>query len=397
MGDALRGNWNYPTSIRFGAGRIAELPDACTAAGIAKPLLVTDSQLVSNPIVARAISLCRDSRLDVAVFSDVSSDPTGSAVSAGARVFRDGGHDGVIAIGGGSALDAGKAIAFFAGQKRPLWDFEDTGDNWMRADAAAIAPIVAVPTTAGTGSEVGRASVIKDEEARVKRIIFHPRMLPRIVIADPETTISLPPKLTAAVGMDALSHNIEAFFSRGYHPFARGIALEGIRLIRKWLPLAVKEPNNIEARSHMLAASEAGATAFQRGLGAMHALAHPLGAVYGAHHGLLNAILMPYVLIANGPAIHDDAAELASFLNLPGGENGLVPWVLALREEIGIPHNLSEIGIPADKTAMIAEMAVRDPSASTNPIDFESHSYAALLRRAIDGDLSPPNWVGTAA
>jgi alcohol dehydrogenase class IV len=294
----------------------------------------------------------------------------------------------VIAFGGGSALDAGKAIAFATFQDRPLWDFEDVGDNFRRADPAKMLPVIAVPTTAGTGSEVGRASVIKDEGARLKRIIFHPAMMPRLVIADPALTVGLPPGLTAAVGMDALSHNLEAFFAPAYHPLARGVAVEGARLVKDWLAVAVRDGANIEARSHMLAAAEAGATAFQRGLGAMHALAHPLGALYGVHHGLLNAILMPYVIAANRPAIDLQAAALARMLGLGDEADDLLAWVLDLRAEVGIPMSLAEAGVPADDIARVSQMAVEDPSAATNPVVFTVGDYGAILRQALAGD--PP-------
>ncbi len=332
MAQSLTGNWNYPTTIRFGAGRLRELPEVLRTSGIARPLLVTDRFLAAQDMVEGAISLCAAEGSKIEVFSEIASDPSAGIIAKAADRFRAGGHDGVIAFGGGSALDAGKAIAFIARQTRPLFDFEDVGDNWKRADVSAIAPVIAIPTTAGTGSEVGRASVIKDEAARVKRIVFHPLMLPRVVIADPELTVGMPAQLTAAVGMDALSHNVEAFFATPYHPLARGIALEGIRLIKEWLPVAMREPGNIAARSHMLAASEAGATAFQRGLGGMHALAHPLGAVYGKHHGLLNAVLMPYVLAANAPSIGEGAALLACVLGAGERAEDFFAWVLALRE-----------------------------------------------------------------
>jgi hypothetical protein len=383
----LSGNWNYPTAIRFGAGRIAELAEACGAAGIARPLLVTDRGLAANPMVTDAVAAVRAAGLDIAVFSDIKSDPTGGEVAGGGEALRDHGGDGVIAFGGGSSLDAGKAIAFAAFQDRPLWAFEDIGDNFKLADVARILPVIAVPTTAGTGSEVGRASVIKDEDAQIKRIIFHPLMLPRIVIADPVLTMGMPAQLTAAVGMDALSHNLEAFFAPGYHPLARGIAVEGARLVKDWLPVAMAEPTNIEARSNMLAASEAGATAFQRGLGAMHALAHPLGAVYGVHHGLLNAVLMPYVVAANMPAIEADAAYLARCLGVGVTAGDLLAWIGALRQEVGIPNTLAEVGVPTDEIGRIAQMAVEDPSAGTNPIAFTAADYAAILTRALAGDL----------
>jgi alcohol dehydrogenase class IV len=376
----LAGNWNWPTAIRFGPGRIAELPGACGEVGVGRPLLVTDRGLAESAMVREAAESLGPS---VAVFSDIASDPTGADVAAGIAALKDHRADGVIAFGGGSALDAGKAIAFAAHQVRPLWDFEDVGDNFRRADAAAILPVIAVPTTAGTGSEVGRASVIKDVDAGVKRIIFHPAMMPRLVIADPALTVGLPRHLTAAVGMDALSHNLEAYFAPAWHPFARGVAVEGARLVKDWLPIAVEAPQNMEARSGMLAAAEAGATAFQRGLGAMHALAHPLGATYGVHHGLLNAVLMPYVLAANRPAIEAEAAELARQLGLGESFDDLAAWVLDLRQRIGIPDRLGEVGVPADAIDRIAVMATEDPSAATNPIPFTAIDYAAILKMAI--------------
>ncbi len=306
--------------------------------------------------------------------------------------FRDGDHDGVVAFGGGSGLDAGKAIAFMSGQSRPIWDFEDVGDNWTRADPAGIAPIVAVPTTAGTGSEVGRASVITDEANHVKKIIFHPQILPQIVIADPALTLGLPARITAATGMDALSHNLEAFCAPGYHPMARGIAVEGMRLIHDWLATAVEDGGNLEARSHMLVASSMGATAFQRGLGAMHALAHPLGALYDAHHGTLNAVVMPYVLVANRPAVEDELAYAAGCIGLDQASfPAFLDWVLALRARIDIPDTLAGLGIDDAQAELVGRMAVEDPSAGTNPIPFTAEQYTALFRRAVAGDLAPPN------
>ena len=385
---ALAGNWNYPTVIRFGAGRIAELADGCRSVGIERPLLVTDRGLAAAPMIAEVKAAAAAAGFDLAAFSDIAGDPTGDNVTHGGEALRAHRADGVIAFGGGSALDAGKAIAFATFQDRPLWDFEDIGDNFRRADPAKMLPVIAVPTTAGTGSEVGRASVIKDEAARLKRIIFHPAMMPRLVIADPALTVGLPPGLTAAVGMDALSHNLEAFFAPAYHPLARGVAVEGARLVKDWLALAVRDGANIEARSHMLAAAEAGATAFQRGLGAMHALAHPLGALYGIHHGLLNAILMPYVIAANRPVIDSEAATLARMLGLGREADDLLAWVLELRAEVGIPMSLAEAGAPADDIARVSQMAVEDPSAATNPVAFTAVDYAAILQRALAGE--PP-------
>lgn len=382
------GNWNYPNSIRAGAGRIAELAEACRSLGISAPLLVTDPQLAALPMVAAAIAQCRAAGLACEAFSAIKGNPTGENVRDGLAAFSAGKHDGVIAMGGGSALDAGKAVALMAGQARPLWDFEDVGDNWTRVNTAGMAPVVAVPTTAGTGSEVGRASVITDLDSQVKRIIFHPRMLPGAVILDPELTVGLPPKLTAATGMDALSHNLEALCAQGWHPMADGIALEGIRLIREFLPIAVADGGNLEARMQMQAASAMGATAFQKGLGAMHALAHPLGALYDAHHGLLNAILMPYVVSANRSAIEPVTRRVARYIGLGDDRfESFLAWIVALRAGIGIPHSLAEIGIDDARIAKVAQMAVEDPSASGNPIAFSATQYAQLLQRAIVGEL----------
>ncbi|UHQ56501.1 iron-containing alcohol dehydrogenase [Microbulbifer sp. YPW16] len=379
-------NWNYPTAMRVGPGRVNELPAACRELGIHTPMLVTDPGLADLPMVETALRICRNDGLKIAVFADVKSNPNGANVDSGVAALRAGWHDGVIAFGGGSAMDAAKAIALMAGQRRPLWDFEDVGDNFRRVDEAGMVPVIAVPTTAGTGSEVGRSSVITDEVARVKRIIFHPKMLPALVILDPELSTGLPHSITAATGMDALSHNLEAFCARGYHPMAEGIALEGMRLVHEYLPRAVADGRNIEARQQMLVASSMGATAFQRGLGAMHALSHPLGALYDAHHGLLNAVLMPYVLQANRDALEAPMERLARYLDLPqAGFAGVLNWILALRAEIGIPHSLEEIGIGTDQVEQVGNMAVADAAAAGNPLEFDAAGYSAILERALRG------------
>ena len=383
----MNANWNYPTAIRTGAGRVSELANVCRDLKMNAPLLVTDPGLAGLPMVADIVASCQAAGLSIAVFSDIKPNPTGSNVDAGIAAYRSGNHDGVIAFGGGSGLDAGKAVAVAANQSCSLWDLEDVGDNWLNADADKIPPIIGVPTTAGTGSEVGRASVIVNEAEHKKAIIFHPKMLPACVILDPELTLGLPAGLTAATGMDALSHNLEAFCSPGYHPMAEGIAIEGIRLIKEYLPTAVADGSNIEARTQMIVASSMGATAFQRGLGGMHALAHPLGAIYDAHHGMLNAILMPYVLKANYSEINTRIARLARYLDLEADFDEFLNWVLSMREEIGIHHALSSI-IPEDsRLAEIGEMAVVDPSAGTNPILHDAVTYAGIARSAYNGEL----------
>lgn len=386
--DLPNANWNYPTAVKAGPGRVRELPGLCAELGMQRPLLVTDPALASMPMVLDAVAACRAKKLQCTVFHGIKGNPTGANVEAGVQEFRSGKHDGVIAFGGGSALDAGKAIALMSGQDRPLWDFEDVGDNYLRVNVAGMAPVAAVPTTAGTGSEVGRASVITDEEAHIKRIIFHARMLPGVVVLDPELTVGLPPKITAATGMDALSHCLEAYCSPLYHPMAEGIALRGMRLIHDYLPRAVADGSDLEARYQMLVASCMGATAFQRGLGAMHALAHPLGALYDAHHGLLNAILMPYVLNANASVLQEPLAALARYLKLPHpSAKAVLAWILALRERVGIPHTLAEIGIDDTGAAKVGAMAEADPSAGTNPITFDKLSYSTLFTNAVHGRM----------
>lgn len=384
----LNGNWNYPNSIRAGAGRISELAECCRALGMQAPLLITDPGLAVLPMVAEAEAQCRAAGLRIGLFSDIKGNPTGKNVDDGLAAYRSGQHDGVIAFGGGSALDAAKAVALMAGQTLELWDFEDVGDNWTRVNAEAVAPIVAVPTTAGTGSEVGRASVITDDEQHIKKIIFHPKMLPSIVILDPALTVGLPPKVTAATGMDALSHNLEALCSPFWHPMAEGIAIEGIRLVHDYLPRAVADGQDLEARMQMIVASSMGATAFQKGLGAMHALAHPLGALFDAHHGLLNAILMPYVLKANREVISERIERAARYIGLADASfDGFLNWVLELRAQVGIPHSLGEIGIDAGQLEKIGRMATEDPSAGGNPIQFSAAQYSELCGRAIRGEL----------
>jgi alcohol dehydrogenase class IV len=386
---ALRGNWNYPTSMRFGVGRIAELPDACKQLGFNKPLLVTDPGLAKLPMVQDAIARNKAAGLPTGLFSDIKGNPVAKNVEDGLRVFREGGYDGIIAFGGGSALDAAKTIAFMAGQTRPMWDFEDVGDNWTRADPAGIVATIAVPTTSGTGSEVGRASVIVNEATHTKKIIFHPKMLPSIVISDPALTVGLPPHVTAATGMDALAHCLEAYCAPGFHPMAEGIAVEGMRLVKISLPTAVKDGKNLVARANMMAAASMGATAFQKGLGAIHSLSHPVGAVYDTHHGLTNAVVMPYVLEFNREAIEEKMVRLAAWLGLPNPSfKSVMSWVIALRKEIGIPHTLKDIGVGSDRIDELSEMAAVDPTAGGNPIPAGVAEMREMFVASIEGRLA---------
>jgi 4-hydroxybutyrate dehydrogenase len=375
----LTANWSYPTAIRFGAGRISELGQACRDAGITKPLLVTDRGLAGLPVTARAFGVLESDGMEYALFADVDPNPNEHNVAAGIAAYRDGGHDGVIAFGGGSGLDLGKAVAFMAGQTRPLWDFEDIGDWWTRADAEAIAPVVAVPTTAGTGSEVGRASVITNSETHEKKIIFHPKILPAIVICDPELTVGMPPAITAGTGMDAFAHCLEAYCSPHYHPMSQGIALEGMKLVKENLLAAFKDGSNIEARAHMMSAAAMGATAFQKGLGAIHALSHPIGAVHQTHHGTTNAVVMLPVLQFNKSKVRRSLARAANYLSIAGGFDGFCAYVQELNSKLDIPANLTDLGVSDPDIDALVASALKDPSCGGNPVKMTAANTRKLL------------------
>jgi len=384
---SLTATWNYPTNVRFGVGRIAELAEAAAAAGIAQPLFVTDPHLAALSMTTSAMDRLAVGGLPPRLFSDIKSNPVEANLTAGIEAYTAGNHDGVVAFGGGSALDAGKLIAFAAGQTRPIWDFEDVGDNWQRADGGRIAPVIAVPTTAGTGSEVGRAGVLTDERTHTKKVIFHPRMMPRTAICDPALTVGMPPLITAGTGMDALAHCLEAYCGPFYHPLADGIAVEGIRLVKENLPRAVAQGDDIEARANMMAAAAMGATAFQKALGAIHALSHPVGALYDTHHGMTNAVFMPYVLVFNRKAIEERIKRLAAYIGLRPSFRAFLDWVLALRAEIGVPHTLAGLQVGDDRIDTIVAMAVQDPTAGGNPVPFDKRAARTVFRRALEGRL----------
>jgi alcohol dehydrogenase class IV len=379
----LTATWSYPTTVRFGAGRIAELPAACRAAGMARPLLVTDKGLAGLPITARALDLLEAAGLGRGLFSDVDPNPGERNLANGIAAYRAGGHDGVVAFGGGSGLDLGKLVAFMVGQTRPVWDFEDVGDWWTRADPSGIAPIVAVPTTAGTGSEVGRAGVLTNPATHFKKIIFHPKMLAAQVICDPELTVGMPPAITAGTGMDAFAHCLEAYCSPFYHPMSHGIALEGLRLVKENLVRAYRDGADIEARAQMMSAAAMGAVAFQKGLGAVHALSHPVGAVYNTHHGTTNAVVIPPVLALNRPMIEDRIAAAAAYLGISGGFDGFAEMVLALRADLGIPDRLGALGVGSDRIPELTAMALEDPSCGGNPVVLTAENVSALFEASI--------------
>ena len=382
-------NWNYPTTMWVGENRIKDLGSACKKLNINKPLLVTDNGLAKGKIIEDAIALLKKENLPVEVFSNVVGNPTGSNVEEGVLFYKNNKCDGVIAFGGGSGLDVGKAIAFMSGQTLSIWEFEDIGDNWFKANSETIAPIVAIPTTAGTGSETGRASVILNEKTGEKKIIFHPKFLPSIVILDPVLTLELPPEITAATGMDALAHCLEAYCAPGFHPMADGIALEGMRLINKWLLKAVKSGKDIEARMNMLTAASMGSTAFQKGLGAIHSLSHPINALNNVHHGLSNAIFMPYVLTFNKKAIEQRIIKLCEYLDLKDNSfDEFLNWVLDLRKELNIPHKLSEVINEKDfDIERLSKMALADPSTSGNPRKLTLDDMRIMYQYSMQGKL----------
>ena len=384
----MTSNWNYPTTVWVGENRINDLTQACINLKINKPLLVTDKDLVNLTMIKNVTSEIKKNFNELNIFSNFLGNPVGENVEEGVDEFKKNNCDGVIAIGGGSALDVGKAIAFMSGQTRPIWDFEDIGDYWKRADEKKIAPIIAVPTTAGTGSETGRASVIINKALGVKKIIFHPKFLPSIVILDPVLTVDLSPRLTAATGMDALAHNIEAFCATGFHPMADGIALEGMRLIKNSLSLAVRDGHNIKARSEMLAAASMGSTAFQKGLGAIHSLSHPVNAQFNVHHGLSNAIFMPYVLTFNKKEISNKIVSICDYLGLEKSFDSFIEWIMNFREEFNIPHKISDV---IDKEKMdldkLSEMAFNDPSTGGNPKKLTKNDMKIMYQHSISGEL----------
>lgn len=379
----LRANWSYPTAIRFGAGRISELAEACAVAGITKPLLVTDKGLSGLPITAATLELMEAAGRGRAIFAEVDPNPTETNLAAGVTAYKAGGHDGVIAFGGGSGLDLGKAVAFMAGQARPVWDYEDIGDWWSRADASAIAPIVAVPTTAGTGSEVGRASVLTNSVTHEKKIIFHPKMLPTVVICDPELTVGMPKAITAGTGMDAFAHCLEAYCSPHFHPMSHGIALEGMRLVKEYLPRAYADGTDIEARAQMMAAAAMGAVAFQKGLGAIHAISHPIGAVHHTHHGTTNAVVMQAVLRFNRAAIEERISQAAAYLGIEGGFDGFYDFVGALNTQLGIPATLTALGVVDPDLDALTASALQDPSTGGNPVEMTAANTRALLEACL--------------
>jgi alcohol dehydrogenase class IV len=383
----LIGNWNYPTTIRFGAGRVSELAAAVKSTGIARPLLVTDPRLAEMPMVHQVLAQLQAAGVAARVFSAIQPNPIAANVAAGIGALKAGNHDGVIAFGGGSALDAGKVIAFMAGQTRPMWDFEDIGDWWTRADPKGILPIIAVPTTAGTGSEVGRAGVITDETSHTKKVIFHPLMMPKVTICDPELTAGMPPFLTAGTGMDALAHCLEAYCGTAYHPLADGVALEGMRLVKDNLVRAYKTGSDLEARGHMMSAAAMGATAFQKALGAIHALSHPVGSHYDTHHGMTNAVFMPYVLVFNRPAIDSKIERVSAYLGLKPGFNPFLDWVMQLRADLAVPHSLKDFGVDDKKFQLLSEMAPNDPTAGGNPVPLDAAASRKLYEAAYTGKV----------
>ncbi len=376
-------NWSYPTSIRFGAGRIVEIADACKTIAVKKPLLVTDKGLAKLDITHKTLNILNKAGLGSSIFSEVDSNPTEINAAAGIKIFQEGKHDGIIAFGGGSGIDLGKLIAFMVGQQRPIWDFEDVGDWWTRADTANIMPIIAIPTTAGTGSEVGRASVITNSQTQEKKIIFHPKILPKIVICDPELTIGMPSSITAGTGMDAFAHCLEAYCSPHYHPMSHGIALEGMKLVKENLPIVFKDRNNMSGRSNMMCAAIMGATAFQKGLGAIHAVSHPIGAVHNTHHGTTNAVVMREALLMNRSMIEPKIKALCNYLEISDGFEGFICFVTNLNKLLNIPNSLTKLGVKKPNIQALVESALDDPSCGGNPIKMTKENMTQLFKNCL--------------
>ncbi len=383
-------NWSYPTQQRFGCGRVKELWRVCAERGIRRPLFVSDRGLLNLPRTGSVLAAAEEAGLQVETFADVQSNPTVENVEQGIGAYRESDRDGIVAYGGGSAMDAGKGVALMVGQSRPIRDFEDIGDNWKRADAEAIPPVLAVPTTSGTGSEVGRAAVITDPELGRKIIAFHPRLMPLVAILDPELAVDLPRHLTIATGFDALSHCFEAYSAGGYHPYADGIALEGLRLAARWLPVAAENGGNVEARGHMMAAAAMGATAFQKGLGAVHSLSHAVGAVHDTHHGLTNAVFLPYVAVYNRPAIEGRVGAMCQAAGLEAETfETLLSWILDLRKRLEVPHTAAELGVEESRLEDLAALAAVDPTAGSNPREADEEAMLGMLKVSMAGSLDP--------
>ena len=384
----ISANWSFPTSVRFGAGRVSELPRICQNLGFTRPLLITDPGLAKLPLVKNVVESLEEEGIQTGLFHEIQPNPVEQNVADGISMFQSGKHDSIVAIGGGSALDAGKAIALMVGQTLPIREFDDVGDNWRKANSFAIQPVIAIPTTSGTGSEVGRAAVITDEGESRKIIAFHPELMPKLAILDPELAVGLPPHLTAATGFDALAHCFEAYCAVGYHPVADGVALEGLRIIRRWLPCAVEDGSDLEARSQMMAAAAMGAIAFQKGLGAIHSLSHPVGVTYGTHHGLTNGVFFPYVMAFNRSAIDERAAIVARHIGISSPSfEALLDWIVELREELGVPHTISELGVAPGALDDLAERASMDPTVSGNPRPLDVRDFRSILESACEGAI----------
>jgi len=379
----LTANWSYPTTVKFGPGRIRELGEACLSLGVKNPLLVTDKVLAQLDITQKALAILKSSGFESSVFFDVDPNPNETNLEAALVVYNDGNHDAVIAFGGGSAIDLGKMVAFMSGQSRQIWDFEDIGDWWTRANSEAISPILAVPTTAGTGSEVGRASVITNSKTNEKKIIFHPKVLPSVVICDPELTVGMPSFVTAGTGLDAFAHCVEAFSSPHYHPMSQGIAVEGMKLVIENLPKAYNNPKDLEARSNMMSAAMMGATAFQKGLGAIHALSHPIGALYNTHHGTTNAVCMPAVLDMNAPEIKNRFDQVSSYIGVQNGFEGFCNFVREFNLSFKIPTKLSGLGVVNVDVEKLTKAALKDPSCGGNPVPLNNENVTELINQLL--------------
>ncbi len=377
-------DWGFPVPIAYGPGRLTEIGQRCVAMGIRNPLIVTDHGSRNLEFISRLQTFLAAAGLTSALFCEISPNPIDSEISFGRAAFRNGTHDAIIAIGGGSAMDGGKAICLTANNSIDLWDFEFEQPAPKIASKNAFPKLITIPTTAGTGAETESTGMVTHSVKAMKFCVWHPDLKPSLALLDPELTVGLPANMTAWTGADALVHAIEAFLVPGFNPLCDGLALEALSLISTWLPVVVAEPQNITARGGMHVGSCLAGISFLKGLGLVHAISHMIGAEFNTHHGLTNAIILPVVLRFNLPGMQDKVRRMAEAMGMSDHSiDGFITAVEAMLDEIKIPKSLGEIGVPIDCAARIATKALKDSAARTNPRSATLAEVQALTQTAI--------------
>ena len=377
-------DWTFPVPIAYGPGRLAELGKHCAAAGAFNPLIVTDRGSKNLPFIKHAQSHISNEGLTSAVFADISPNPRGEEISIGKDAFNTGKHDAVIAIGGGSAMDGGKSICLTASNNISLWDFEWEKPAPVFDTNHSFPVLITIPTTAGTGAETESTAMVTHSEKAMKFCVCHPRLKPTLALLDPELTVTLPPSLTAWTGVDAMTHAIEAFLVPGFHPLCDAMALEGLSLITKFLPLVMQEPGNVSARGGMLVGSCLAGIAFAKGLGFVHAISHMIGAEYDTQHGLTNAIVLPTVLRFNLPNQHHKIKRMAETMQMSEHTDiAFISQIESILDELNIPKSLAEIDVPISCANRVAEKALLDSAAATNPRHADVDEMRQLIETAI--------------